>query len=184
MKYTGYLVLALFLFQCNPPAEQKELLGQADSLDIEQKIESLGITLPEVGAPVANYVNTVRTGNLVFTSGKGPSLPEGGYVTGKVGLDLTPEEGYQAARITGIQQLAALKAELGDLDKVQRIVKVLGMVNAAPDFENHPQVVNGFSDLMVEVFGEKGKHARSAVGMGSLPSNIAVEIEMIVEVVD
>ncbi|MGI9545409.1 MAG: RidA family protein [Cyclobacteriaceae bacterium] len=183
MRYS-FILLAVFLLQCNPPAEKKELLSQTDTLDVEQKIESLGITLPEVGAPVANYVNTVRTGNLVFTAGKGPNLPDGGHVTGKVGQDLTIEEGYEAARLTAIQQLAALKAELGDLDKVKRVVKVLGMVNATPDFKDHPKVVNGFSDLMVEVFGEKGKHARSAVGMGSLPSNIAVEIEMIVEVED
>lgn len=144
----------------------------------------MGIVLPEVGPPVANYVNAVRTGNLVFTAGKGPAREDGTYVVGKVGADLTVEEGYEAARLTAIQQLAALKAELGDLDKVTRIVKVLGMVNATPEFTDHPEVINGFSDLMVEVFGERGKHARSAVGMGSLPRNIAVEIEMIVEVAD
>ncbi len=156
----------------------------AQAHDAEARLQELGIILPEVGVPVANYVNTVRTGNLVFTSGKGPQKPDGTYITGKVGADLTTEQGYEAARLTAIQQLASLKAELGDLNKIKRVVKVLGMVNAAPDFTEQSQVINGFSDLMVEVFGEKGKHARSAVGMGSLPGNIAVEIEMIVEVED
>jgi enamine deaminase RidA (YjgF/YER057c/UK114 family) len=117
-------------------------------------------------------------------AGKGPKKEDGTYITGQVGKDLTVEEGYAAARITGIQQLAALKAEIGDLNKVTRIVKVTGMVNAIPGFGDQPEVINGFSDFMVEVFGEKGKHARAAVGMGSLPRNIAVEIEMIVEVED
>ena len=150
--------------------------------DVEERIKSLDIELPEVGAPVANYVNSVRTGNLVYTAGKGPNLPEGGYVTGQVGSDLTVEEGYAAARLAGIQLLAALKAELGDLNKVKRIVKVKGMVNGAPGFGNQPEVINGCSDLLVEVFGDRGKHARAAVGMGSLPRNIAVEIELIAEV--
>jgi len=150
---------------------------------IDKRLQELGITLPPAPAPVATYVNAVTTeGNLVFLAGKGPNLPEGGYVTGKVGRDLTIEEGYAAARLTGISQLAALKDHIGDLDRVVRIVKVNGMVNATEDFTNQPEVINGFSDLMVEVFGEKGKHARSAVGMASLPRGIAVEIEMIVEI--
>jgi len=186
MKYLYVFSISLILFACQT-TEKKEV--QADMVpaqvhDAEARIQELGIVLPEVGAPVANYVNTVRTGNLVFTSGKGPQQPDGSYMTGKVGADLTTEQGYEAARLTAIQQLASLKAELGDLNKVKRVVKVLGMVNAAPDFTEQSQVINGFSDLMVEVFGEKGKHARSAVGMGSLPGNIAVEIEMIVEVKD
>ena len=152
--------------------------------DVEEKLASLNITLQAPPPPVANYVNSVRTGNLVFMAGKGPNKPEGGYVVGKVGVDLTVEEGYEAARLAGITQLAALKAEIGDLNKVVRIVKVTGMVNAAADFANHPEVINGYSDLMVEVFGERGKHARAAVGMSSLPRNIAVEVEMVVEVVD
>lgn len=156
--------------------------AQVGDQDVEAKLKELGITLPAVPPPVANYVNSVRTGNLVFMAGKGPNRPEGGYITGKVGQDLTVEQGYEAARLAAIIQLAALKAEVGDLNKVKRIVKVLGMVNAVPDFTDHPEVINGFSDLMVEVFGDKGKHARAAVGMGSLPRNIAVEIEMIVEV--
>ena len=149
---------------------------------IEKRLSELNIVLPQASAPIANYVNAVRTGNLIYLSGKGPTKPDGKLIKGKVGADLTIEEGKAAARITGLNLLAALKAEIGDLDKVKRIVKVLGMVNCPADFGQQPQVINGFSDLMVEVFGDKGKHARSAVGMGSLPDNIAVEIEMIVEV--
>ncbi len=164
-------------------AESPEVAkAQVGDSDVEAKLKELGITLPAVPPPVANYVNAVRTGDLVFMAGKGPNRPEGGYITGKVGQDLTVEQGYEAARLAAIIQLAALKAEIGDLNKVKRIVKVLGMVNAAPEFTDHPEVINGFSDLMVEVFGDKGKHARAAVGMGSLPRNIAVEIEMVVEV--
>lgn len=148
----------------------------------EEKIRVLGITLAAPSSPVANYVNVVRTGNLLFLAGKGPQLADGSYVTGKVGEKLTLQQGYDAARLTGISQLAVLKAELGDLRKVKRIVKVLGMVNCPASFTDHPKVINGYSDLMVEVFGDRGKHARSAVGMGSLPNDIAVEVEMIVEV--
>jgi enamine deaminase RidA (YjgF/YER057c/UK114 family) len=183
------LLLAIISFPaCNSgssadgAAEVPVAKAQQGGEDVEEKLKSLGITLPEVPPPVANYVNAVQTGNLIFLAGKGPNKPEGGYITGKVGADLDIEQGYEAARLTGIIQLAALKAEIGDLNRVKRIVKVLGMVNAAPDFTDHPKVINGFSDLMVEVFGDKGKHARAAVGMGSLPTNIAVEIEMIVEV--
>ena len=150
--------------------------------DPEARLVELGITLPSASAPVANYVNAVRTGNLVFLAGKGPRKPDGTNVTGKVGTDLTIEEGYAAARLTGINQLAALKTEIGDLRRVRRIVKVLGLVNCDSSFTDQPRVINGFSDLMVEVFGEAGKHARSAVGAPSLPGGIAVEVEMIVEV--
>ncbi|MEQ9426334.1 MAG: RidA family protein [Cyclobacteriaceae bacterium] len=152
--------------------------------DANKKIEELGIELYDAPPPVANYVNAVRSGNLMFLAGKGPNKPEGGYVTGKVGVDLTVEEGYEAARLTAIAQLSVLKTELGDLNKVKRIVKVHGMVNCDSDFGNQPEVINGFSDLMVEVFGDKGKHARAAVGMGSLPRGIAVEVEVVVEVED
>jgi enamine deaminase RidA (YjgF/YER057c/UK114 family) len=152
--------------------------------DVEARLKQVGISLPEAAKPVANYVQAVRVGNLVFLAGAGPKNPDGSFITGKVGKDLSLEQGYQAARLTGIILLSNLKAELGDLDKVKRIVKVLGMVNADPTFTQHPKVVNGFSDLMVEVFGDRGKHARSAVGMGSLPFNIPVEIEMVVEVAD
>jgi enamine deaminase RidA (YjgF/YER057c/UK114 family) len=156
--------------------------AQTTTSSIENRLKELGIVLPASSAPVANYVNAVQTGNLVFLAGKGPRRDDGSYITGKVGADLSIEQGYQAARLTGIAQLAALKETLGNLDRVKRIVKVLGMVNAGPDFTDHPKVINGFSDLMVEVFGEKGKHARSAVGMNSLPLGIAVEIELIVEI--
>lgn len=150
--------------------------------DPEARLRELGITLPSASAPIANYVNAVRTGKLVFLAGKGPRNADGTNVTGKVGSQLTIEQGYAAARLVGINQLAALKAEIGDLRRVKRVVKVLGLVNCDANFTEHPRVINGYSDLMVEVFGEAGKHARSAVGAPSLPGDIAVEVEMIVEV--
>ena len=150
----------------------------------EQNLKSLGIMLPKQSAPIANYVNYVRTGNLIYFSGTGPAIEDQGYVKGKLGKDLTIDQGREAARITGINMIANLKNAIGDLNKVKRIVKVLGMVNSAENFTDQPKVINGFSDLMVAVFGEKGKHARSAVGMMALPMNMAVEIEMIVEVED
>ena len=156
----------------------------AFSQKIEQKLKELGIELPTPSQPIATYVSAVRTGNLIFLAGKGPSKPDGSYITGKPGKDLTIQQGYDAAKLTAINQLAALKAAIGDLDKVKRVVKVLGMVNSDPDFKDHPKVINGFSDLIVAIFGDKGKHARSAVGMCSLPMNMAVEIEWIVEVED
>ena len=173
---------------CNTVKEEKNEAAvievQDNSYNPEAKLEELGIALSTPSAPVANYVNAVRTGNLIFLAGKGPRKADGENITGKLGSDLTIEEGYEAARITGINQLSVLKAELGNLNKVKRVVKVKGMVNATSEFTDHPKVVNGYSDLMVAVFGDRGKHARAAVGMGSLPSNIAVEIEMIVEVED
>jgi enamine deaminase RidA (YjgF/YER057c/UK114 family) len=150
--------------------------------DVEKKLKEQGVELFTPAAPVANYVKAVRTGNLIFLAGHGPTKADGTNITGKVGKDLTLEQGYAAARQTGIAVLSSLKAEIGDLNKVKRIVKVLGMVNCTENFTDQPKVINGFSDLMVAVFGDKGKHARSAVGMISLPSNIAVEVEMIVEV--
>ncbi|QNL50758.1 RidA family protein [Olivibacter sp. SDN3] len=157
-------------------------MGQDVAQDVEKRLTDLGVTLPKPKPPIANFLPAVRTGNLIYLSGHGPDLPEGRQVQGKVGQDLTIEEGQQAAKLVGISLLAALKAEIGDLNKVVRVVKVLGMVNATADFKDQPKVINGFSDFMVEVFGDKGKHARSAVGVGSLPNNIPVEIEMIVEV--
>ena len=148
----------------------------------EERLKAKGIVLVTPSAPVANYVNVVRVGNLLYLAGKGPAKPDGSYVTGKVGKDLTIEQGYEAARLAAISHLAVLKAELGDLNKVKRIVKVLGMVQCTDDFKDQPKVINGYSDLMVEIFGEKGKHARSAVGMNSLPLGIAVEVEVIVEI--
>ena len=151
----------------------------------EKKLTELGITLPEMRPPVANYVPAVRTGNLLFLSGSIPAArPDGTEVRGKLGADLSVEEGYEAARLVGINLLAVLKTTLGDLDKVKKVVKLLSMVNSTPDFTDMPAVANGCSDLMVEVFGDRGKHARSAVGMASLPLNIPVEIEMVVEVQD
>jgi len=150
----------------------------------EEKIKEKRIVLTAPSKPVANYVNAVRVGNLFYLSGKGPTKPDGSNITGKVGKDLTIEQGYEAARLVAINHLGVLKTELGDLNKVKRIVKVLGMVNCTDDFKDQPKVINGYSDLMVEIFGDKGKHARSAVGMGSLPMNIAVEVEVIVEVED
>ena len=152
--------------------------------DPEAKLAELGIKLPPAPEPVANYVNGVRTGNLIFLAGKGPKRADGSEIRGKISSDISIEEGYEAARWTAINQLAVLKEMLGDLSKVKRVVKVLGMVNSDPDFVQQPAVINGFSDLIVEVFGERGRHARAAVGMASLPRGQSVEIEMIVEVED
>jgi len=179
----------LGLISCNQTQENKQkteesVQTRAPNYDPEAKLAELGIELSAASPPVANFVNAVRTGNLLFLSGKGPKKADGENITGKLGDDLSIEQGYEAARITGINHLSVLKHELGNLNKVKRIVKVLGMVNCTPDFPDQPKVVNGYSDLMVEVFGNNGKHARSAVGMGSLPGNIAVEVEMIVEVED
>lgn len=180
------LLLCLVSFACQAPLSPSSAApGRGDDaadVDPEARLAALGITLPKPPSPVANYVHAVRSGNLLFLAGKGPTKPEGGFVTGKVGIDLGLDEGYRAARLVGINQLAVLKAELGSLARVKRIVKVLGMVQCAPDFASQPEVMNGYSDLMVEVFGERGQHARSAIGVAALPSHIAVEVEMIVEV--
>ena len=151
----------------------------------EKRLKELGIALGPVSSPVANYVNAVRTGNLLYLAGKGgPPGPDGKRPKGKLGREFSVEQGYQHARDTGLEILAVIRAELGSLDRVKRVIKVLGMVNAVPEFEDHPKVINGCSDLLVQVFGERGKHARSAVGMGSLPMQIPVEIEVIVEIDD
>jgi len=155
-----------------------------DTYDPEARLKALGIELPTPPNPVANYVNGVQTGNLIFLAGKGPKHADGREVIGKLGADISIEQGYEAARLTAINQLAVLKDMLGDLSRVKRVVKVLGMVNSEPDFVQQPAVINGFSDLIVEVFGERGRHARAAVGMASLPRGQAVEIEMIVEIED
>jgi len=148
----------------------------------EDNVKKLGLDLSHAAAPVANYVPAVTTGKLVFLSGKGPTQADGTMMRGKVGADLDIDQAYEAARLVGIQLLAALREHVGSLDNVSRVVKLLGMVNALPDFEEHPKVINGCSDLLIAVFGENGRHARSAVGMGSLPDQIPVEIEMIVEI--
>ncbi len=160
------------------------IAAAAQSDSPEERLARLGIDLPPAPDPVANYVNGVRTGNLIFLAGKGPRRADGTEISGKLGADLSIEQGYEAARLTAINQLAVLKEMIGDLSRVVRIVKVLGMVNSDPSFVDQPAVINGFSDLMVEVFGERGRHARAAVGMASLPRGQAVEIEMIVEVRD
>lgn len=150
----------------------------------EQRLKELGIKLPEASRPAGNYANGVRVGNLLHMSGCGPQRPEGGYVTGKLGRTLSIEQGYEAARLTGLTMLANIRGELGSLDKVVRVVKTLGMINADPEFSDTPKVINGCSDLFCEVFGEAGRGARSAVGMATLPFQIAVEIEMVLEVRD
>ena len=155
-----------------------------ESYNPEQRLKELGIALPSPPQPVADYVNGVRTGNLIFLAGKGPKRADGSEITGKIGQDVTIEQGYEGARLTAINQLSVLKTMLGDLRKVKRIVKVLGMVNCDPSFIDQPKVINGFSDLMVKVFGERGRHARAAVGMTSLPRGQCVEIELVVEVYD
>ena len=152
-------------------------------MTIEQRLKELNITLPRVGSPLGNYVHARRAGNLLYLSGKGPENTDGTMPRGKLGAGVSIDEGYRQARQIGLVLIAAIKDALGgDLDRVEGIVKVLGMVNAAPDFADHPKVVNGCSDLFVEVFGEAGRHARSAVGMSSLPAGIPVEIEVIVAV--
>src|SRR5215831_123545 len=153
-------------------------------MSVEQRLKELGLVLPQVGAPLGNYVHAKPVGNLLYLSGKGPpDGPDGKMPSGKLGAGMSVEEGYRHARQVGLVLIAAIKDALGgDLDRVDGIVKVLGMVNAAPDFEDHPKVINGCSDLFVDVFGEAGRHARSAVGMSSLPNQISVEIEAIVAI--
>src|SRR6185437_16849692 len=149
--------------------------------DPEARLKELGIQLKKPASPIANYVEAVRVGKMIYLSGQGPRKSDGTFIIGKVGKELNLQQAQDAAKLTGICLLEALKAEIGDLNKVKRIVKVLGMVNAISSFEQQSQVINGFSDFMVAVFGENGKHARSAIGVASLPMNIPVEIEMIVE---
>jgi len=150
-------------------------------MHIADKLSQMGLTLPEPGPPAGNYVGAVRVGNLLFVSGHGPRH-QGQYITGKVGRDLNTEQAYEAAKVVMLNCLASVQRELGDLDRVKRIVKLLGMVNCTEDFTEQPKVINGASDLLVALYGEQGRHARSAVGMQQLPMNIPVEIEMIVEV--
>ena len=170
MKYI--LLLVFFAASITASAQQEE-----------QKLKELGLQLPPASKPIANYVKYVRTGNLLFLAGHGPTKADGTNIVGKVGKDLTVDQGYEAAKITALSLIATLKDALGgDLSKVKRIVKVNGYVNCLPDFTEQPKVINGCSDLLVAVFGEKGKHARAAMGMVALPNNIAVEIELVVEV--
>ena len=152
---------------------------------IENRIKELGIELPDSPAPMANYVPVVRTGNLIYLSGVGPApKADGSEYKGKLGGTLGVEEGYDAARLTAVNLIARLKGYLGELDRVNQIVKLLSMVNAVPDFTEPPAVTNGCSDLLVEIFGDKGRHARSAVGVATLPGGMPIEIEMIAEISD
>jgi enamine deaminase RidA (YjgF/YER057c/UK114 family) len=151
-------------------------------MSAEDKVKELGLDLGGAGAPAGNYVAAVRTGNLVFISGQLPTRPDGTRPTGKLGETMTVDEGAEAARLCGVALLARLRDEVGSLDNVKRIVKVVGYVNAAPAFVQHPQVVNGTSDLLAEVFGDAGKHARAAIGVSSLPAGVPVEVELIAEV--
>ena len=150
--------------------------------DAETKLKESGIVLDTPASPVANYVNAVRVDNLLYLAGAGPLQADKTYIKGKIGRDLTVKEGYEAARLVGISHLAILKHELGSLNKVKQIVRVQGMVNCTEEFTDQSRVINGYSDLMVEIFGEKGKHTRAAVGMYALPLNMAVEITAIVEI--
>jgi len=185
MRRHAYLVLIAVIFQsCNQTVKVQQPSQSGQSVNVENRLKELDIKLTTPEPPTANFVKTVRVGNLVFTSGHGPEKPDGSRVIGKVGADLTLEQGQEAARFAGIALLSSLKAEIGDLNKIKRIVKVLGMVNCVDGYTDQPKVMNAFSDLMVSVFGEKGKHARSSVGMNALPRNMALEIEMIVEVED
>ncbi len=168
-----YILLLVFFAASITASAQQE----------EQKLKEMGLQLPPASKPIANYVKYVRTGNLLFLAGHGPTKADGTNIMGKVGKDLTVEQGYEAAKITALSLIATLKDALGgDLSKVKRIVKVNGYVNCLPDFTEQPKVINGCSDLLVAVFGDKGKHARAAMGMVALPNNIAVEIELVVEV--
>ena len=153
-------------------------------MSYEQRITDMGLELPPAPAPGGTYTPVVVVDGFAYVSGHGPVLPDGSLIQGRVGSDLSEEEGVNAARTVGLAILSTLKAQLGSLDRIDRLVKALGMVNSTPDFERHPAVINGFSDLMVEIFGENGRAARSAVGMGSLPGNIAVEIELIIRLKD
>ena len=175
------MVLLIIGVGCQQKEYQEQSNQSNNGIDVEERIRELGIQLYTPEPPIANYVRAVQSGDLVFLAGHGPRKPEGGYITGKVGKDIDIEQAKEAARLTAISLLSSLKAEIGDLNRVKRIVREFGMVNCDESFTEQPQVINGCSDLLVEIFGESGKHARAAVGMISLPINISVEIEMIVE---
>ena len=151
-------------------------------MSTEGRLVELEVVLPEPPPVSGRYEDAMLAGSCLYLSGKGPRRRDGSRPSGKVGADVTVEEAREHARLTGLNLLAVLKRELGSLDRVKRVVKLFGMVNAAADFVHHPQVIDGCSELMIKVFGEKGRHARSAAGMSSLPGNMTVEIEMIVEI--
>jgi enamine deaminase RidA (YjgF/YER057c/UK114 family) len=146
-------------------------------MSAEDRLKQLGLVLPQVPSPFANYVSYRIAGNVLYLAGQGPRAADGAQLTGKVGAETSVDEGYRRARLVGLQLLATTRTALGSLDRVDFVMKMLCMINAVPDFKDHPKVANGMSDLFVEVFGDAGKHARSAVGMGSLPNQISVEIE-------
>jgi enamine deaminase RidA (YjgF/YER057c/UK114 family) len=148
----------------------------------EEKLTKLGLTLPAASTPVANYIPYRWAGNLLYVSGQGPKRPDGTYRIGRLGKNASVEDGYAEARLTGLQLLAVARSAIGELSRIESVVKLLGMVNAEPEFTDHPKVINGCSDLLVEVLGEAGRHARSAVGMGSLPNGMMVEIEAILQI--
>ena len=176
IKKTFYLMLFLVI-GCIPAKKDIDA-----NFDPETKLKELGIELITPSNPVANYVNTVQSGNLLYISGKGPLKNDGEYIKGKLGYDLTIDQGYEAARVTGINLISTIKSAIGDLKNVKQIIRVNGMVNSASNFTDQPKVINGCSDLLVEVFGDRGKHTRVALGMNSLPMNIAVEIDIILEI--
>ena len=151
-------------------------------MKIEQRLEALGFRMDDVPRAAGNYVGATRSGNIVFVSGHGPNQGKGSYMTGRVGRDLTLEQGYEAARLCAVGCLRSIYALVGDLDRVTRVLKVLGMVMCVEGFTDTPKVINGCSDLLQELYGDAGRHARSAVGLYQLPNNIPVEVEMVVEV--
>lgn len=184
MKYL-YLSLVILFISCDTQVKEQKQNDTLYDYDVEKKITELGIELtPQKLPPGINIKLATRSNNHIYLSGNGPIAANGDKTIGKIPTDLTTEQGYDAARLTAINHLSVLKNEIGDLNKVVRIVKVFGIVNAEATYKDHPQVINGYSDLMIEVFGERGQHARSAVGMISLPWNIACEIETIVEIRD
>ena len=177
MKIKKTFYLMLFIVGCIPAKKDIDV-----NFDPETKLKKLGIELMIPSDPVANYVNTVQSGNLLFISGKGPLKKDGEYIKGKLGYDLSIDQGYDAARATAINLISTIKSAIGDLRNVKQIIRVNGMVNSASNFTDQPKVINGCSDLLVEVFGDRGKHTRVALGMNSLPMNIAVEIDIILEI--
>lgn len=182
-KYILFIPFLLFSVACTSgETNQSQEEGPDYGYDVEERLQEMGVELGEPSAPTANYVKAVQKDDLIFLSGHGPDKPDGGIVTGKVGEELSVEEAKKAARLTGISALSTLKQEIGDLNRVEQVVKVKGMVNAVPTFTEQSEVVNGYSDLMTEAFEDRGKHARAAVGMGSLPGNIPIEVDMIVEI--
>lgn len=183
LKSELLILITILIVSCTTKLKEVESATSLYDYDVEQKLIDLGIALKTPQVPPGIKIELAsKFGNLIYLSGNGPISDTGEKTTGKVGIDLTIEQGYEAARLTAINHLSVLKEEIGDLNKIVKIVKVFGMVNSESSFEDHPQVINGYSDLLVEVFGDRGKHARSAVGMISLPWNIAIEIEAIVEI--